>query len=160
MGCGGSKSESGRLGPLLRRRLDEIKARRNADHSTNLSKKELLKHRVHHEEDHSLSHYHSVDETENDRKSVEGSVKPPAKVEEKKENKADESAEKKAMAPAKETDEEEKKRENNNGEDSEGEGRLSNSYLCPSSPSFRVYCVEQSSDNVKDDNESKSFFFL
>lgn len=149
MGCGGSKLDPEdeavppRLRPLLRRRLEEIKKRRQATalKGDALSRKELLKNEVE-DDDHSAVQSLPDNNETKSSSSRDGSIRS-AKV---------------APAPE-ECQEEAVNWVDVEGEDEEGngeDGRLSNvdgRRIAPGSPSFRVYCVEMS-ESDKEDCES------
>lgn len=146
MGCGGSKLDPEdeavppRLRPLLRRRLEEIKKRRQTTtlKGDAISRKELLKNEVE-DDDHSPVHSLPDNNETKSSSSRDGSIRS-AKV---------------APAPE-ECQEEAVNWVDVEGEDDEGDGE-DGRRIAPGSPSFRVYCVESSEsdkEDFKDDDSS------
>ncbi|KAF5744289.1 hypothetical protein HS088_TW08G00889 [Tripterygium wilfordii] len=182
MGCGASKAGNGgevvpaRLRPLLRRQFEEIKTR-NASaikhKGATLSKKQLLKDGEEGDDDDS---HKSVSSPE------DSPVSPPLPEPEMTRNEIEEEnvvdlPTPKSAKVAPEPECEDNEIANNvmdvavrvteevlvvetDGEEDEEEGRVirnvEDRYICPGSPSFRVYCIDQSFDDSKDESEFMS----
>ncbi|GAV87290.1 hypothetical protein CFOL_v3_30716 [Cephalotus follicularis] len=184
MGCNNSKLDSegevvpAKIRPLLLRKLEEIKRHKIAN--ATLSKKQLLKDGVEEDDHSSPPSVHDINESKS-ISSSEGSTGP-AKVtpepvsnkecEEsaeimnqekctKQDDKAEEEREKNVVEPLVYLEEKEVVAETNQKEDEEedeDERRLRNvddALICPGSPSFRVYCIQSSTDD-KDESKEDS----
>ncbi|KAJ0052368.1 hypothetical protein Pint_01241 [Pistacia integerrima] len=178
MGCGGSKTESGKdavgqkLPPVLRRRYEEIRGRRHAAGLGTLSKKELLKEGINEEHERSPSQFRTIGD-DNDINHRQSTCSPeeiaailraakvtPEPAEEAAEPDSsggavtDNKKEEKPLVEETEQGESEGEGEEEEDDDSSGGSNVRDDCLRHSSPSFRVYCVD-SSDNGKDEDDSK-----
>lgn len=180
MGCGGSKSESAKdavgqkLPPVLRRRFEEIRGRRHAAGLGTLSNKELLKEGMNEDHEQCLSQFRTIgdDNDINHRQSTcspeeiasmlraaKVTPEPAEAVAEPEGSGGAVTDNKKEEKPlVEETEQGESEEEDDDDEDSRS-SNVRDDCLRPSSPSFRVYCVD-SSDNDKDEDDSEFFLFF